>query len=481
MRPAKIVLVVVGALLALASLGLVAAGATLVWAHTTQRDATGFYTTPTEPLQTRSYALTSQVDLGARPSEQDWVPAHPLGTVRIRASAVTGGGAVFVGIGRQAAVDAWLAGVPHTHVTSLSFGPFETHTQQISGTRAPFPPASQSFWVASASGTGTQTVVWPTEGGRWSAVVMNADATPGVAVQVNVGAKTGVLLPIGLGVGAFGLLLLAGGALLLVLGLRQPAEPAPDTSGSPADAAVRRSPSAPSAYPVHLDGQLDPATSRWLWLVKWFLVVPHAIVLAFLWLAALVLTVVAGVAILFTGRYPRPIFEFNAGVFRWTWRVAFYAIGAFGTDRYPPFRLAPDPTYPADLTIAYPEHLSRGLVLVKWWLLALPQYLVVAVFAGGWSIGWLGWRSSAGGLIPLLAVIAAVILAVRGRYPDSIFEFVMGMNRWCYRVLAYAALMTDEYPPFRLDLGGTDPAHQPAVPPLVPPPDRGGQLVGTHP
>ena len=112
MRPAKIVLVVVGALLALASLGLVAAGATLVWAHTTQRDATGFYTTPTEPLQTRSYALTSQVDLGARPSERDWVPAHPLGTVRIRASAVTGGGAVFIGIGRQAAVDAWLA-APH--------------------------------------------------------------------------------------------------------------------------------------------------------------------------------------------------------------------------------------------------------------------------------------------------------------------------------------------------------------------------------
>ena len=91
----------------------------------------------------------------------------------------------------------------------------------------------------------------------------------------------------------------------------------------------------------------------------------------------------------------------------------------------------------------------------------------------------MGWRSGASGLIPLLAVIAAVILAVRGRYPDSIFEFVMGMNRWCYRVLAYVTLMTDEYPPFRLDLGGTDPSHQPVLPPIAPP-DHGGQLLGSH-
>ena len=92
-------------------------------------------------------------------------------------------------------------------------------------------------------------------------------------------------------------------------------------------------------------------------------------------------------------------------------------------------------------------------------VLALPQYLVVAVFAGGWGAGfnnsW-GWASD-GGLIALLALIAAVVLGVRGRYPESIFDLVMGMNRWCFRVLAYAALMRDEYPPFRLDSGGTDP------------------------
>ena len=62
--------------------------------------------------------------------------------------------------------------------------------------------------------------------------------------------------------------------------------------------------------------------------------------------------------------------------------MAFYSYSALATDRYPPFTLDPVPDYPATLKIPYPEKLSRGLVLVKWWLLAIPQYLVVSVFAG---------------------------------------------------------------------------------------------------
>jgi Domain of unknown function (DUF4389) len=226
-----------------------------------------------------------------------------------------------------------------------------------------------------------------------------------------------------------------------------------------------------SVYPVRVEGDLAPSLSRWLWLVKWFLLIPHLIVLVFLWLGFVVLTIVAFFAILFTGRYPRGIFDFNVGVLRWTWRVAFYSYSALATDRYPPFTLEDAPGYPARLEVAYPESLSRGLVLVKWWLLAIPHYLVIAVFVGGaWAGGGIDRLYGGGGLVGLLVLFAGIVLLFTGRYPRPLYDFVLGMNRWALRVAAYATLMTDAYPPFRLDMGGNEPPPtEPTTPPLPTP------------
>jgi hypothetical protein len=215
----------------------------------------------------------------------------------------------------------------------------------------------------------------------------------------------------------------------------------------------------PHPYPVTLEGELEPNLSRWLWLVKWLLVIPHIIVLFFLWIAAFVLTVVAFFAILFTGRYPRGIFDFNLAVLRWNWRVGFYSYYALGTDRYPPFTLDPAADYPARFDVAYPEQLSRGLVLVKWWLLAIPHYVIVTILIFGWDSGSVGhetrWIASVG-LTGVLLLVAAVVLLFTARYPRGIFDLVMGCNRWAARLAAYVLLMRDEYPPFRLDQGGRE-------------------------
>jgi hypothetical protein len=461
-RAGRLIAVIVGALVAVVGLGATAAGVGMVVGHVIlQHD--GAYRTPIERFETPTSALVAYADLRA---------GGP-GTVRVQATPA-GAEPLFVGIGPQAEVEAWLAGTDREQVVGVRYLPFRVDTEHLTGPAETAPPQEQDFWVASAAGTGTQQLSWPSQTGRWALVVLNADGGPGVAADVTVGVETQALLPAGIVVGVLGLVLLAGGLAVLLVAVTggrtggssgAGAEPDPaGATGSGGSTYGSVLGAAPAPYPVWVGARLDEPLSRWLWLVKWLLAIPHLLVLVLLWIAFALLTVVAGVVILVTAHYPRAIFDFNVGVLRWTWRVNYYAFRVLGTDRYPPFRLERDPDYPADLTVTYPARLSRGLVLVKWWLLAIPHYLVVGIFMGAVWFGWEGRGWGPGGLIGLLVIIALVVLLFTGRYPPALYDLVMGLNRWVIRVVAYAALMRDDYPPFRLDTGGTEPADRTTPP-----------------
>ena len=202
--------------------------------------------------------------------------------------------------------------------------------------------------------------------------------------------------------------------------------------------------------PVDWDGAVRvrsdiDAPSRRLWLVKWcVLAVPHYPILIGLYLLYPLVTIAAGVAILFTGRYPRPLFDFNVGVLRWSWRLMNYRFPMNSTDKYPPFTLASVPDYPADLEVDYPESLTNRAVLLQRWLLGLPQIILC------WSLE---------PFLQTLCVLNAVWLLCIGTINQGMFDLLMGIVRWRYRVAVYVSLMRDEYPPFRMDLGSVQVGH----------------------
>ncbi len=517
MKAGRIVMLVIGSLCALVGLGLLAGAGFAGWANYQQRDGR-YFITPSEQFSGDSYALTTpRLDLTTGGGVNDGAPVDFAGSVLLRGSTTDPGKEIFIGIAPRADVAAYLAGVQRTEIVDVRFNPFRALYRDVNGAKIPANPAQQNFWAATATGPGEQELTWNLRSGAWAAVVMNADASSPVSVNLQAGARTDLLLPVFIGLLIGGLVMLLIGVPLIVLGAAGlgrgapgqggtgsgvppgylPAQPGQlypagtypsgagpgqqSTSAPPgAVAAYAAAPGSqypvtpypvtpgattPYVYPARLHGYLDPNLSRWMWLVKWFLAIPHCIILFFLWFAFLVVTIVAGFAILFTARYPRSLFNFNVGVIRWNWRVAFYAFSAIGTDVYPPFTLART-DYPADFDVDYPERLSRGLVLVKSWLLAIPHLLIVGVLTGTattWVFQDGEWEQQSVGisLLGLLVLIAGVILLFTGQYWRGIFDLLLGLNRWIYRVIAYVALMRDEYPPFHLDMGPVDPGELP--------------------
>lgn len=470
MRVGRVIMIVVGSLLALIGFGaVVSAGGGLV-GYAVGRSDDGFFRTDDIRLASPTHAIVSEeIDLDTDAGPSDWlIDRGALGRVSIDVEARSGDVPTFVGIGPSDDVDAFLAGVARDEVRRIDLRPERVSYRHHPGDAEPAPPGDAGFWVVSTSTATSDRIEWKVESGDWTVVLMNADGSAGVDADVRLGIKVGWLLPALIGLLVGGVLAIAAGVALIVAGARHLYPPSAEAPAAPAWPAptVAAGETGRPAYPLQLRGHLDPEVSRWLWLVKWILAIPHYLILAVLWMVFFVLSVIAFFAILFTGRYPRGIFDFNVGVLRWSWRVGFYSFSALGTDTYPPFTLRPA-DYPAELDIAYPERLSRGLVLVKWWLLAIPHYLIVSVFGSGWWLGWWGgdrdgWRVESGfGLLGVLVLVAAIALLFTGRYLRDLFDLIMGVNRWIYRVIAYAALMTDEYPPFRLDQGPDEPAPAP--------------------
>jgi hypothetical protein len=459
-RPVRsVALIIVGSLIGLIGLAVLAGGGAALWADQTQRNSSGYFTGSTHKIASDSYAVT-----------HDEIGVHHLPAflddgklVRISIDARSQGGSpLFVGVARERDVDAYLKNVAHSNLRDYDVATQDQEYDSVGGTARPTRPASQPIWVASS--TASKPLTWRLREGDWAVVLMNADGSKGVVANVKLGANIGYVAEVAAGLLAAGALLLALAVFLIIRGGRRADDGQAVGAGSPV---TRGEANAATAYPAVLAAKLDEPLSRGLWLVKWLLAIPHFIVLAFLWLAFVVLTVVAWFAVVITGRYPRGIFNFNLGVLRWTWRVSYYGYGALGTDRYPPFSLDVEPEYPATLDIAYPVKQSRLTAFARL-LLAFPQLLIVGVFVGGgayWIDQASDWHVTSpwSGLIGLLVLVAAVALLFTGRYPRGLFDLVIGLNRWVLRVVAYTALMTDEYPPFRLDSGGDEPDAVPAT------------------
>ena len=466
MRPLNWILLVMGVLITIVGLGLTIGGAVLAGVGAAQSDGQ-YPVVYEENFQSTGHAiLAPPLVLDASDTgSSDLASTGEITSARVQVSSVVSDQDIFIGIADSADVGEYLDVVPHTVLGDLSWqsgqpssAPPEwfpssdtgVRQQEIDGTRTPELPTDQDFWAVSASGAGTQEITFDLQPGAWTLVVMNADASRPVWADLQVGARTELLDSGTPAVWIAGLLaLLLGIPLLLVgaAGLGRDISRDISRGGNPGlDPTYPQPDDSFRVHPLTFTGHLDGKPSRGLWLIKWLLVIPHYLILGLLWFAQLITTIAAGVAILFTGRYPRSWFAFSVGVLRWQWRVGFYAYAALGTDRYPPFTLA-HADYPATLDVAYPEQLSRGLVLVKWWLLALPHLFIVALLTG-----------NSGSLLGLLILIIAVALLFTGRYLPGLFNLVMGIERWTYRVVTYTLLLRDEYPPFRLDQGPTDPA-----------------------
>jgi hypothetical protein len=194
----------------LIGLALLLGGIAVLVAYAFARDD-GYFTSDREQLDSETYAITTEdIDLGV--DETDWAPDEILGDVRIR---VEGEMPVFVGIGSDDDVDGYLGDVAHDQLIDFDGG--DPDLEPHEGGAPTTPPGEEDFWVAYAEGSGEQTLTWDAEFGRWTAVVMNADAAQGVNVEADAGVKLDWAIWAGLGMFVVGLVLTVGAVVVILL------------------------------------------------------------------------------------------------------------------------------------------------------------------------------------------------------------------------------------------------------------------------
>lgn len=218
--PARIASLIAASVVGLFSLGLLAAGGGLLWADS-EKDGEGYLSTGFDPFATGTRALATE-DLDIDGAGAGWlIDDDRYGKLRLQVRSQDGK-PVFVGIAPTRDAERYLRGVGHSLVTDLEYDPFRADYRRQAGSRRPAAPGEARFWAASAQGAGTQTLTWDVEHGNWSVVVMNADASPGVDVELRAGAEVPFLEPVGWGALIAGLVALAFAALLVFLGVREP-------------------------------------------------------------------------------------------------------------------------------------------------------------------------------------------------------------------------------------------------------------------
>jgi hypothetical protein len=218
MSTKRVIALVIGCVMILPAIGVLFGGGALAIAYATQRNDDGYFDATIDQLQTPTAAITGEnLRFATDAGSPDWLIDTIDLDVRIRATALDSDQAVFIGLARQRDLDRYLADVAHDRVIRIENG--EPVYRRHGGSVDPLAsPTEQDVWVAQASGPGTQELTWSATSGRWAAVVMNADGSPGVSVTMTVGGKSGIILPLALALTGVGAVLTAAAVVLIVYG-----------------------------------------------------------------------------------------------------------------------------------------------------------------------------------------------------------------------------------------------------------------------